>query len=650
MANSKDFKVKNGIKPTVYHEAVGTVVSGSEGYYLTGASYDNKSFSVASQATLPIGSAIKSDGTSYYVMDNTTDTVYQYNLSTAYDISTASYASKSFSVNTQISSPVALAISADGTKMYSGQTGTIYQYTLSTAWDISTASYASLSYTNGTNHTNLRGILFKPDGTKVYIGDIGGTPKDIFQYSLSTAWDISTASYDNKTLVVTSTVGEFGEMDFNADGSKLFIQSYDNDAVYQYSLSTAYDISTGSYDSVSFSTGSQEATARGFIFGDSGTKFYIVGDTNDTIYQYSSASYTQTLDLSTGSVFEITPTSDIQINLSNPAASGTVSQATLLLDGAATNTYSFADLSDDSKSYAATFGPNAIFFKPDGIKMFLMSNGAIAYQYSLANSNDISTTTYDSVSFNFGSQDAGMSGLFFKSDGTKMYAVGSVTDTVYQYSMSTAWDLSTASYDSVSFSVAGQDSIPVRLFFKPDGTKMYIDGANGKKIFQYSLSTAWDLSTASYDSVSYTYSSTLSFDLGQFFFTSDGTSLYFISGAVPSSAANEEVVGYAPLSTAWDLSTIGARSTFSISSLDTTPYGVQFSVDGIKLFVSGEQNDKVYQLNSSTGATITYPSTLEWPSGTAPTSPAIGETDVLTFSTRNGGTSYQSVQAVDGAK
>jgi DNA-binding beta-propeller fold protein YncE len=646
MANSKDFKVKNGIKPTVYHEAVGTVVSGSEGYYLTGASYDNKSFSVASQATLPIGSAIKSDGTSYYVMDNTTDTVYQYNLSTAYDISTASYASKSFSVNTQISSPVALAISADGTKMYSGQTGTIYQYTLSTAWDISTASYASLSYTNGTNHTNLRGILFKPDGTKVYIGDIGGTPKDIFQYSLSTAWDISTASYDNKTLVVTSTVGEFGEMDFNADGSKLFIQSYDNDAVYQYSLSTAYDISTGSYDSVSFSTGSQEATARGFIFGDSGTKFYIVGDTNDTIYQYSSASYTQTLDLSTGSVFEITPTSNIEIDLSNPADSGTVSQATLLLDGGAASSYDLANASYDSVSFSVSSqetSPAFVLFKTDGTKMYVGGSGNdTVYQYSLSTAWDISTASYDSVSFSVASQENNLRGLYIKPDGLKFYTIGTQADVVHQYTMSTAWDMSTASYDSVSFSVTSQEGEPQGISFKTDGTKMFVVGSIGDEVNEYSLSTAWDISTASF-TTNFVISGQDT-NPNDIYFKDDGTK-FWISGDT-----NNTVYQYS-CSTAWDISTASYDSvSFSVATQETGPQGLSFGNSGTKLYVVGTVNDTVFQYSTGSAATITYPSTLEWPSGTAPTSPAVGDTDVLTFSTRNGGTSYQAVQAVDGAK
>ena len=649
MSNNKDFKVKNGIQPTSYFEGVGTVVSGQAGYNLAGAAYDSVSFSVASQDTYPYGLFFKADGTKLYIVGDTSNSVYQYTLSTAWDVSTATYDSVSLSILGQEDLPTGIFFKPDGTQMYiSGQRGdALYQYTLSTAWDLSTASYASKTLSLNQS-TNPYGCFFKPDGTKFY--SIDAATNTVYQYTLSTAWDVSTGSYDSVSFSVSSQETAATLLYFNDDGTIMYAGGQITYNLYAYTLSTAYDISTATYSGVNFSLASQEISLTGVFFKPDGTKLYHTGLTNGTIYQYSTALNTAELDLSTGSVFEVTPTSDIQVTLSNPADSGTVSGATLLLDGAATTTYSFSDLSDDSKSYSATFGPNSIFFKPDGAKMFLMSNGAVAYQYSLSNPNDITTASYDNVSFNFGSQDAGMSGLFFKADGTKMYATGSVTDRVYQYSLSTAWDLSTASYDSVSFSVAGQDSTPFRLFFKPDGTKMYVDGRNGYKIFQYSLSTVWDLSTASYDSISYTYSSTLSYSLGQFFFTSDGTGIYFISGAVPGSAANEEVVGYAPLSTAWGISTIGARSTFDISSLDTTPYGIQFSVDGTKLFVSGEQNDKVYQLNSSSGATITYDTAIEWPSGTAPTSPAIGETDVITFNTRDGGSTYQGVLAIDGAK
>ena len=86
MSNNKDFKVKNGIKPTVYHEAVGTVVSGAEGYYLSGASYDSVSFSVSSQDASPNDLFFKPDGTAFYIVGAST-LGHQYALSTAWDLS-----------------------------------------------------------------------------------------------------------------------------------------------------------------------------------------------------------------------------------------------------------------------------------------------------------------------------------------------------------------------------------------------------------------------------------------------------------------------------------------------------------------------------------------------------------------------------------
>jgi DNA-binding beta-propeller fold protein YncE len=60
-----------------------------------------------------------------------------------------------------------------------------------------------------------------------------------------------------------------------------------NDNVHQYTLSTGFDLSTASYDSVSFNVNSQENNPYGLAFSTDGTKMYVVGNQNDTIYQYS---------------------------------------------------------------------------------------------------------------------------------------------------------------------------------------------------------------------------------------------------------------------------------------------------------------------------------------------------------------------------
>ena len=182
--------------------------------------------------------------------------------------------------------------------------------------------------------------------------------------------------------------------------------------------------------------------------------------------------------------------------------------------------------------------PKGLFFKPDGTKMYeIGTNSGKVYQWSLSSAWDLSSATYDSVYID--AEDFYPTGLFFKPDGTKMYEIGSVSDKVYQYSLSSAWDLSTASYDNVS--IGTEDNAPKGLFFKSDGTKMYEIGSN--KVYQWSLSSAWDLSSATYDSVSI---GTDNVPHG-LFFKPDGTKMYemgFDGG---------KVYQYS-LSSAWDLS------------------------------------------------------------------------------------------------
>ena len=53
--------------------------------------------------------------------------------------------------------------------------------------------------------------------------------------------------------------------------------------------------------------------------------------------------------------------------------------------------------------------------------------------------------------------------------------------------MSTAWDMSTASYDSISYSVAGQETAPHGIDFSSDGTKMFAIGQIGDDVTEYTL-------------------------------------------------------------------------------------------------------------------------------------------------------------------
>lgn len=335
MANNKPFKIKNGLIAGRYLQSAGTKTAGSEGYNLAGASYDGVSFSVGSQDVAPTALSFKSDGTKMYIAGNNL-VVYQYSLSTAWDLSTASYDSVSFSVISQVSATGGLAFNNDGTKMYVGNAqtltnGEIYQYSLSTAWDVSTASYDSVSLDTDAVDFNPLALFWKSDGSALYFA--GAQNDSLFQYTVSTAYDLSTASYTSKSLDVSSQVTTPSGLSFNSDGTALFVDDATSDAIYQYNLSTAWDISTGSYSDVSFSVSSQDTNPRNMFFKPDGTKMYVVGITNDTIYQYSTVLYTQTLDLSTGTYFSFTPSVNTEMLFTNPPASGEVLGFTVEING-----------------------------------------------------------------------------------------------------------------------------------------------------------------------------------------------------------------------------------------------------------------------------------------------------------------------------
>jgi hypothetical protein len=257
---------------------------------LFNGSYDSKSFSVASQESSLLAFYIDNSGTKLFVVGYANDTVYQYTLSTAWDISSASYDSKSFSVASQMTVPRALEFKSDGTKMYVGEYPTIYQYSLSSAFDVSTASYDSVSFSPSSQTSTLHEVVLSPDGTKMYITAINES--SLFQYTLSTPYNLSTASYASKSLSTSSQDSTPYGLAFSSDGTKVYVSGGNTYSVYEYSLTTAYDISTGSYSGGSFDASAQGANNQfDIVLKTDDSKMYLAGLSSDTVFQYSLPDY-----------------------------------------------------------------------------------------------------------------------------------------------------------------------------------------------------------------------------------------------------------------------------------------------------------------------------------------------------------------------
>lgn len=237
----------------------------------------SRDFSVSPQSVYSQGLAFKSDGTKMYMQDFFGD-VFQYTLSTAWDVSTATYASVSFSVAAQFGNVARIEFSADGTKMYSvASNNFIYQYTLSTAWALNTASYASISKSVQAQDTSVRGVTFKPDGTKMYV--LGAAGDDINQYTLSTAWNVSTASADGVTLSVAAQDTDPTGIFVSADGEKLYVTGTASDSIFEYIIAetTALTLPSSVQNPPSLNAKLSHA-AYTFFTADGGTNVYLINE------------------------------------------------------------------------------------------------------------------------------------------------------------------------------------------------------------------------------------------------------------------------------------------------------------------------------------------------------------------------------------
>jgi len=539
------------------------------GWDLSTAFYTT-SFSVAAYETSPRGIFLKPDGTKMYVVGSTGDDVNEFTLSTPYLVSTATYVQR-FSVSAQDINPSGIFFKPDGSKMYitGPSSDKISEYDLSTAWDISTASYLqNFSITNQPN-----GVFFRDDGLKMYTVD--ASADRVYEYDLSTAWDVTTASV-LQSLSIGAQDGAPEGISFKSDGTKMFIVGNTGNDVTEYDLSTSWDISSATV-STTYSVATQETNPRDIFIDASGGYMYVAGVTAPaSVYQYRLGG------------FSVRPQEDHPGGISFKPDGTKMYIAGLGDDNV--NEYNLGQIPPFSVA-AQDSQPHGVVFKPDGTKMYVIGNtNDTVYEYNLSTAWNVSTASYVQ-GFSVASKDNTMLDVFLKPDGTKMYVLGDTSDSVYEYDLSTAWDISTASYVQ-SFSVGSQNVYNRSVFFKPDGTKMYVLGQEAPaEVNEYDLSTAWDISSASFLQL-YNISALGTSPEG-LFFKPDGTKMY-----IAENVGND--INEFDLSTAWDVTTSSFNQLFSVAGQETSPSGVAFDPDGTKMYVVGFVGDDVNQYDLST--------------------------------------------------
>lgn len=486
------------------------------------------------------------------------------------------------SVISQSTNTYGMYFSPNGLNLYITSDSVIHQYVLSTSWQVSTATYTrSLSYPELTP----TGVHFSPDGTKMFAVNTGGIVR---RYSLGTAWNISSTTSSDES--VNSNSSNCQDIFFSTDGTKMFAVSLaPTVGIMEFNLSSAWSL--GSITLIrTFTVSAQETSPAAMYFKSDGLTMFVIGSAGDDINEYSLST---AWDLSTATFVRQSGV----IPEGNPTGlffkpDGTVVYVVgTVLDTIytyiATTPWNVSTLKTKNLYRVATqeITPNALHFSTDGTKMYVMgSTGDDINQYNLTTPWDIQTATYEKI-FSVAVEETGPNSLFFSPDGTNMYVTGTSGDDVNQYSLSTAWDVGTASYVRV-FSVASQEASPTGLYFSPDGTRMYVTGTTGDDINQYDLLVPWNVGTAVYVRVS---ASGLDATPSGIFFKPDGTRFYLYG-------FNSDILWAYNLTTPWNLSTLVYYQQLSLKNLDEQIQDIYFKPDGTMLYAVGASLDAVYAI------------------------------------------------------
>jgi len=532
-----------------------------------------KKLYLGDQETAPHGIYVKPDGIKFYIIGSTGDDVNEYNMSTPFDVSTGVF-SQNFSVGAQETTPYGIEFKPDGTKMYvTGSTGDdVNEYDLSTPWDVSTASY-NQNFSVSAQETNPMTVRFKPDGTKMYV--TGSTGDDVNEYDLSTPWDVSTASFVQSKG--TGDSNQYG-LTFTSDGAKMYTSGATLDRIREWDLSTPWDVSTavfyqdsgelmgnpsgiflsntnvgvattavtGTRGDLGISASSHSAGVNiDSYFLESTTVIDEEGSQNlesgSTVISLDTASGITTgsgkflsienelIGLSTASISDNTisniargqlGTSDVAHTdessvkfLTEYTGIGTlnttvgISSTEILISTnevltSKVNTGGFIRIdSSEFVGVSTLFTGGSIipvedrFFVIDSLKDNVRSytlntaKDIRSIDGILQGDNEMSAAFYDILS-----------GVAISEDGTKFFVMDfDARDRLTEFTLPTPYELTGAirTGNFISFNTGTDESQPLAIHFSEDGTKIYIAGGdNTRSIYLYKLSTPWDITTA----------------------------------------------------------------------------------------------------------------------------------------------------------
>ena len=249
-----------------------------------------------------VGLDISPTGDRMFLASRDTDSIYRYDLSTPFDFTTASHV-QTLSLGGSIN-PYGIKFNPAGNRLFVlNSSGPVLQWISTSTYSLSTGG-AWQSYNYGTaNMNNTRGIAFNTDGTKMTILSYGGTT-GIHEFNLTTGFDPSTATYNsvyfNTAPYMTVPMNHW----FNSTGTKLYISNYSGNKIHTFYLATPFDISSSNITVGPISNNAPGGSEQHqHVFNADETQLYVIKSSTSGSGQVISMSFVEEVGLQDGDEF-----------------------------------------------------------------------------------------------------------------------------------------------------------------------------------------------------------------------------------------------------------------------------------------------------------------------------------------------------------
>ena len=207
------------------------------------------------------------------------------------------------------------------------------------------------------------------------------------------------------------------------------------------------------------------------------------------------------------------------------------------------------------------------------------------YQYSYGFDGNLNLASY-------------LYGISISPDGkTLMVLNGGSGRTIYQFELKTPWDVRTQQY--VKFQTFTTETYPYGMWWHPDGLRFWLVGGTYDGISEYAVDIPWTLPKDEPTLIKSMDNNLIANNIGDeanprgIFWKPDGTRVYIIG------TSRETVMEYHTTGSAFDIHALNFIKEFDVDAQENAPLDVHFDKTGTQMFVVGTQNDEINQYHLS---------------------------------------------------